>query len=205
MESVDELLKNSLMDLVKDDLKLFKWHLTKNHECIPKSVMENADILDTVDKMVACFGQEGAVKITVETLRKMNQNYLAEHLESKHKEVSLCDIKQSPERNNSDTHTTGFSEKHLEKDEPCLNTDADKARYFTSHWPDLIQGVTNAQIIADKLCQQELIHDEQYSGITESSTSQDKMRKICNIIRKHKDPEKAKFISILQEEKLYHF
>ncbi|XDV17186.1 hypothetical protein PO909_016569 [Leuciscus waleckii] len=58
---------------------------------------------------------------------------------------------------------------------------------------------------ADKLCQQELIHEEQYSEITQSLTSQESMRKICDIIRKHRDAVKAKFISVLQTEKLYHF
>ncbi|ROL54864.1 Stonustoxin subunit beta [Anabarilius grahami] len=91
------------------------------------------------------------------------------------------------------------------KDEACLNSEAGKARYFDNHWPDLIQGVENVQIIADKLCQQQLIHEEQYSEITQSLTSQESMRKICDIIRKHRDDVKAKFISILQEEKLYHF
>ncbi|XDV16989.1 hypothetical protein PO909_016463 [Leuciscus waleckii] len=110
MASVEELLVNSLEDLGKGDLKKFQWHLKKDHECILKSVMEKTDVLKTVDKMVDCFGPEETVKITVKILRKMNQNNLAEQLESKHKTVSLCDIKQRPERNNSDTHTTGFSQ-----------------------------------------------------------------------------------------------
>ncbi|XP_048051530.1 NACHT, LRR and PYD domains-containing protein 1 homolog [Megalobrama amblycephala] len=91
------------------------------------------------------------------------------------------------------------------RDEPCLNSEADKARYFDNHWSNLIQKVENVQIIADKLCQQQLIYDEQYSEITQSLTSQESMRKICDIIRKHRDDVKAKFISVLQEEKLYHF
>ncbi|XP_056091076.1 NACHT, LRR and PYD domains-containing protein 12-like [Rhinichthys klamathensis goyatoka] len=83
---VEDLLEKSLKDLVEAERKKFKWHLEKDHECISKSEMEKADILDTVDKMVACFGPEEAVKITVETLRKMNQNNLAEQLENKHKQ-----------------------------------------------------------------------------------------------------------------------
>lgn len=71
---------NSLMDLVKVDLKRFQWHLTSQKH-MSKSEMENSDVLDTVDKMVARFGPEGAVKITVEILRKMKQNNLAEQLE----------------------------------------------------------------------------------------------------------------------------
>ncbi|KAI2665195.1 NLR family CARD domain-containing protein 3 [Labeo rohita] len=86
MASVKELLMNSLMDLVEGDLKKFQWNL-KNDEHISNSEMENADIFDTVDKMVARFGPEEAVKISVEILRKMNQNLLAEQLENKHKQA----------------------------------------------------------------------------------------------------------------------
>ncbi|XP_067296751.1 NACHT, LRR and PYD domains-containing protein 3-like [Pseudorasbora parva] len=86
MASVKELLVNSLKELVKDDLKEFQWHV-KNHECVSASEMENTDILDTVDKMVVCFGLDKAVKISMKILRKMNQNLLAEELENKHNEV----------------------------------------------------------------------------------------------------------------------
>ncbi|XP_073690536.1 protein NLRC3-like [Garra rufa] len=47
--------------------------------------MEKADIFDTVDKIVACFGPEEAVKVMVDILRKMNQNDLAEQLENERK------------------------------------------------------------------------------------------------------------------------
>ncbi|KAK7130504.1 hypothetical protein R3I93_019992 [Phoxinus phoxinus] len=85
MASVNELLLNSLKDLVEGDLKEFQWRL-KNDKHIFNSEMENADRLKTVDKMVACFGPEKAVKITVEILRKINQNDLAEQLENNHKQ-----------------------------------------------------------------------------------------------------------------------
>ncbi|CAM4574000.1 unnamed protein product [Leuciscus chuanchicus] len=81
----EDLLEKSLSDLDEAEWKKFKWHLQNDHECITKSDMKNADILDTVDKMVACFGPEEAVKNMVKILRKMNQNLLAEQLENKHK------------------------------------------------------------------------------------------------------------------------
>ncbi|KAL1269650.1 hypothetical protein QQF64_031939, partial [Cirrhinus molitorella] len=40
-----------------------------------------------VDKMVAYFGPEETGKITVDILRKMKQNHLANYLENKLKEV----------------------------------------------------------------------------------------------------------------------
>ncbi|ROL53669.1 NLR family CARD domain-containing protein 3 [Anabarilius grahami] len=87
MASAKDLLDKSLNKLNKAELKKFQWCLVNDHECISNSEIENADILDTVDKMVAHFGPEEAVKITVEILRKMNQNNLAEQLENKHKQA----------------------------------------------------------------------------------------------------------------------
>ncbi len=84
MAFVKELLVNSLRELVQNDLKEFQWFL-KHHERVSASEMENADVLDTVDKMGKHFGPEEAVTITVNILKKMNQNLLAEHLENEYK------------------------------------------------------------------------------------------------------------------------
>ncbi|KAL1250767.1 hypothetical protein QQF64_018563, partial [Cirrhinus molitorella] len=58
--------------------------------------MEKADIFDTVDKMVVCFGPEVAVNVMVEILRKMNQNNLAEQLENEHKQAQAEGNKNTP-------------------------------------------------------------------------------------------------------------
>uniref|UniRef100_A0A8C1T3B6 NACHT, LRR and PYD domains-containing protein 3-like n=1 Tax=Cyprinus carpio TaxID=7962 RepID=A0A8C1T3B6_CYPCA len=87
MASVEELLMKSLKELEAAELKEFQWHLHKDHECISKCEMENADRVKTVNKIMACFRQEEAVKITVGILGKMNQNNLAEQLEKKHKKA----------------------------------------------------------------------------------------------------------------------
>ncbi len=88
MASVKELLVNSLKELGEDDLKEFKWFL-KNHKHIAQSEIENANVFDTVDKMVGRFGPEEAVRITVDMLRKMKQNHLAKELENQHKEGNM--------------------------------------------------------------------------------------------------------------------
>ncbi len=91
MASVKELLENSLNELVTKELKKFQWYL-KDRKRIPKSEIENADVLDTVDKMVERFGPEEAVKITVEILRKMNKNLLAKELKNKYNEGTMLNI-----------------------------------------------------------------------------------------------------------------
>ncbi|XP_052402694.1 protein NLRC3-like [Carassius gibelio] len=92
MASVKELIVNTLNRLGKDDLKKFQWFLNnRKPQGIPKAEIENADVLDTVDKIVERFGPEEAVKITINILRKMNQNLLAEESENKYKEDSTAE------------------------------------------------------------------------------------------------------------------
>lgn len=85
MAAASELLKDSLNELIKDQLKEFRWEL-KNHYGISASELETADVLDTVDRMVEHHGPDGAVKVTLNIFRKMNQNHLAELLENRVKE-----------------------------------------------------------------------------------------------------------------------
>ncbi|XP_073805135.1 protein NLRC3 isoform X2 [Danio rerio] len=91
MANVKQLLKSSLDELLEAELKEFQWCLTNDHGCVSKAEMENADRLKTVDKMVSCFGPKRAVKITVDTLRKIKQNNLAEELENTQKQGPTSD------------------------------------------------------------------------------------------------------------------
>ncbi|XP_048051085.1 stonustoxin subunit beta-like [Megalobrama amblycephala] len=86
MSSVLELLLKTLDDLSTQKLQRLKWYL-KNYESISTADIEKAKATDIVDIMVARFTPEGAVKITLDILRKMNENHLAEQLENKHKDV----------------------------------------------------------------------------------------------------------------------
>ncbi|KAL1276840.1 hypothetical protein QQF64_036463 [Cirrhinus molitorella] len=79
MESVSEHLLSALDELDTDELKRFKWHL-KNHKGFSAADLEKADAPDAVDLMMKRFTPEEAVKITVDILRKMNLNQVAEEL-----------------------------------------------------------------------------------------------------------------------------
>ncbi|KAK6312537.1 hypothetical protein J4Q44_G00182010 [Coregonus suidteri] len=82
--SIKERILAILKDLVSEELKNFKWHLIDNpldgflH--IPKCQLETSDRLDTVDQMVQKYRENGAVMITLEVLKKMGRNDLAEKL-----------------------------------------------------------------------------------------------------------------------------
>ncbi|XP_067296610.1 NACHT, LRR and PYD domains-containing protein 1 homolog isoform X2 [Pseudorasbora parva] len=110
---VKELLVKSLKDLRPDDLKEFQWQL-KNNEHIPPE-MEKADVFDTVDTMVACIGPEEAVKITVDFLRKINRDDLAEELKKKHKEGSIVDSKADLHDYTAEVGTSDTCSSHKSK------------------------------------------------------------------------------------------
>ncbi|XP_030640491.1 NACHT, LRR and PYD domains-containing protein 12-like [Chanos chanos] len=91
MPAVPQILLVILEELERAELKRFQWYLTTENALegfshIPKSQLENADVQDTVDKMVERYKPRGAVDITLIILKKMEQNNLAEKLENKHKE-----------------------------------------------------------------------------------------------------------------------
>uniref|UniRef100_A0A4W5LS84 Pyrin domain-containing protein n=1 Tax=Hucho hucho TaxID=62062 RepID=A0A4W5LS84_9TELE len=83
---VNFLLVETLEELGRRDLKRFQWCLIKGVEgfsSISKGQLEDADRLDTVDRMVESYCGEGAVEITLEILRMMGQNNLADELKEK--------------------------------------------------------------------------------------------------------------------------
>ncbi|KAI7790365.1 caspace-like protein [Triplophysa rosa] len=81
MSCVEDLLMNSLNELLKDEWSRFLWHLKKHG--FSASELENASVLSTVDKMMDRYKKDGAVECTLTILRKMNKNNQAELLEDK--------------------------------------------------------------------------------------------------------------------------
>ncbi|KAK7144134.1 hypothetical protein R3I94_010534 [Phoxinus phoxinus] len=86
MASVLELLYHTLDDLKKDDIKRFK-SLLRQDGPVGVGKLEDAGVTDIVNIMMERFREEEAVKITLNILRKMNQNQLAEELQNNYTEV----------------------------------------------------------------------------------------------------------------------
>ncbi|XP_049427233.1 caspase b-like isoform X1 [Epinephelus fuscoguttatus] len=78
------LILDTLDELGTDDFKRFRWNLTQpvldGCQPIRKGHLENADKQDTVSRMIDSYGEETAVNITVEILRRMNHNNAAQKL-----------------------------------------------------------------------------------------------------------------------------
>eukprot|EP00064_Thunnus_orientalis_P019512 superscaffoldBa00004912_g19634 len=84
MATLKKVLLECLEDLGSEDFKQFKWYLCQRgilegFKAIPKCRLENADRMDTVDKMIKSYCIN-AIKVTKIILGKINKNDLVEHL-----------------------------------------------------------------------------------------------------------------------------
>ncbi|KTF85698.1 hypothetical protein cypCar_00041199, partial [Cyprinus carpio] len=112
MESVLELLYKTLDDLDQENLKRFR-SLLKQDGRIGAGKLENADVTDIVDRMADNYGPEKAVKITLNILRKMNQNQLAIELQNKNTEVQKSlETAEKHTRKQEDFWLQGFLKTH---------------------------------------------------------------------------------------------
>ncbi|KAK1900708.1 Caspase b [Dissostichus eleginoides] len=85
METLKQILFSTLEDLGKEDFKKFKWYLQQKYlgfKGIPKSRLEDADRMDTVDQMFLNYCVN-TFKVTLIVLGEIQQNELKEEL-SKH-------------------------------------------------------------------------------------------------------------------------
>ncbi|XP_042372787.1 pyrin-like [Plectropomus leopardus] len=83
-----QLLLKTLEGLRKDDFETFKWYLTMEvlEGCSPIPVchLEEASRTNTVKRMTENYGEDSAVKITIEILKKLGNNNAAEELKKKY-------------------------------------------------------------------------------------------------------------------------
>lgn len=100
MAAVPELLLETLVDLVAEDLRTFQWYLSskvlEGLPHIPKSRLEGVDRPGTVDLLAQTYGYDGAVTVTVDILKKkMKFKLLAEELQKKYNQgkISFCERK----------------------------------------------------------------------------------------------------------------
>ncbi|XP_027467450.1 pyrin isoform X4 [Zalophus californianus] len=76
----------SLESLVPSDFEKFKFKLQnisleKDHSRIPRGQLPNARPVRLADLMITHYGEEYAVRLTLQVLRAINQNFLAEELD----------------------------------------------------------------------------------------------------------------------------
>ncbi|KAJ8251389.1 hypothetical protein GJAV_G00220810 [Gymnothorax javanicus] len=93
MAGVQSLLLSTLDDMLADDLRRFKFWLSsdlpEDFKPIGKGRLENRDRVETVELMVEVYGEKDVVKVALHSLRKADQNDLAERLERDHRRSEL--------------------------------------------------------------------------------------------------------------------
>ncbi|XP_056318471.1 sterile alpha motif domain-containing protein 9 [Danio aesculapii] len=84
--AVHEVLLECLDNLISDELKKFKWHLSngvETFEKVTKSSLENLERCEVVTCLIDQYKESGAPKVTAIILRKMQKNNIANCLEEK--------------------------------------------------------------------------------------------------------------------------
>uniref|UniRef100_A0A3B3QCR6 B30.2/SPRY domain-containing protein n=2 Tax=Paramormyrops kingsleyae TaxID=1676925 RepID=A0A3B3QCR6_9TELE len=82
--SFADLLLHSLEDLTEDELNKIKYNLIhlayEKYQRIPRGQLENLNRMGIADMMIRSYGEVGALKVTLEILKKMNLNDLVQRL-----------------------------------------------------------------------------------------------------------------------------
>ncbi|XP_036795471.1 NLR family CARD domain-containing protein 3-like [Oncorhynchus mykiss] len=89
LASIFSLLEEKIMTFVKNELKMFKRILSPELPEGFESQKQDKEVVDTEDEKLESSAREGALKITLHILRKMNQKELADTLE-KYELAVIC-------------------------------------------------------------------------------------------------------------------
>ncbi|XP_064870931.1 NLR family CARD domain-containing protein 3-like isoform X2 [Oncorhynchus nerka] len=81
LDSIFSLLEENIMTFVKNELKMFKRILSPELPEGFESQKQDEEVVDSEDEKQESSAREGALKITLHVLRKMNQKELADTLE----------------------------------------------------------------------------------------------------------------------------
>ncbi|XP_048857977.1 NACHT, LRR and PYD domains-containing protein 10-like [Brienomyrus brachyistius] len=95
--SLTDLLLDCLKDLSDDELKEFKLRLPENKELkpLPKGQMKTSGRTDFAEMMMNSYSKAGALKVTLEILKKMNLNDLAQRLKEALQKCNQAGSEQS--------------------------------------------------------------------------------------------------------------
>ncbi|KAM9395393.1 LOW QUALITY PROTEIN: NLR family CARD domain-containing protein 3-like [Salvelinus alpinus] len=89
MASIFNLLEENILTFVKNELKIFKRILSPELPEGFESQKQDKEVVDTEDEKQESSAREGALKITLHVLRKMNQKELADTLENYSDELAV--------------------------------------------------------------------------------------------------------------------
>ncbi|XP_056332047.1 apoptosis-associated speck-like protein containing a CARD isoform X2 [Danio aesculapii] len=166
-ESIKEHLQEAFEDLGADNLRRFKSKLGDRRQGprVSKSTIEKLkDEIDLADLMVNTFTSKDAVSVTVEILRAIKCNAVADDLL----------------KNTGQSESQGAPSEAESKGAPSKESKAafSKVNFIDDHWIELIDRVNNVDPVLDVLRQKKVITNEDYCTIRTKETPQKKMREL---------------------------
>ncbi|XP_063286889.1 apoptosis-associated speck-like protein containing a CARD isoform X2 [Pelobates fuscus] len=178
--TVRDVLVRNLEELGERNFKRFRTKLNEfpvegPYRSIPKARLEKADEDDVADLILAAYSNPYGVTVTLEVLRQINQNQIAEKLEQ-------------------DLEKASNYKKPSNGDKPAA------AEHFVDRRrAELISRMGLVDPVLDDLLSRKLLTDEHYSIVRSKATSQDKMRELYGFSRSWGVGDKDAFYQILRK------
>ncbi|XP_063286888.1 apoptosis-associated speck-like protein containing a CARD isoform X1 [Pelobates fuscus] len=188
--TVRDVLVRNLEELGERNFKRFRTKLNEfpvegPYRSIPKARLEKADEDDVADLILAAYSNPYGVTVTLEVLRQINQNQIAEKLEQ-------------------DLEKASNYKKPSNGDKPAGMMGTQRADTAAEHFVDrrraeLISRMGLVDPVLDDLLSRKLLTDEHYSIVRSKATSQDKMRELYGFSRSWGVGDKDAFYQILRK------
>ncbi|XP_071373874.1 uncharacterized protein [Centroberyx affinis] len=160
MTSNRALLLQVLAEVPPVELKKFQWCLTQDvlqdFLPIPPRWLRSADAWSTCETMVRCYGEEGAVRMTAEILRKMGRTHWIGEL------LSRCPRTAVPPMTNPNPQPSPYFVKTLRK--------------------KLINRIQHSRAILDALQEQGLLSEAEREAVSIYANRKDKNRALVDLV-----------------------
>ncbi|XP_006121159.1 apoptosis-associated speck-like protein containing a CARD [Pelodiscus sinensis] len=167
VKTVRDHLVDTLDELGQEELKRFKSKLNvfpvkEGYNNIPRGKLEKADVLDLCDMLISFYREDYALQVTTAIMSDINKKDLADR---------LCQATGA-----------GSGGEGQEPGPPGGATGGQEQHFVERHREQLIQRTTPVEPILDVL-HGVVLSDEQYDTVRSGTTSQEKMRKLYELMK----------------------
>ncbi|XP_072538905.1 caspase a-like [Salminus brasiliensis] len=198
-KSVWDILLEALEDLDSEQFKKFTAKLTDSglQPRVRRGAVEGKDRGDVARLLIETYTEKRALEITVQLLRTIGANQIAEDLEQ---EAAANGYSQSAGAGGSASAATPGGAGSA----ATPANDASKAAFIDEKSADLVQRATGVESILDVLLCRKVINNEQYSEISAEKTAQKMMRcLISEALRASGNLGKAALYQVLMDQQPY--
>lgn len=190
-------LINLLDDLVDDEFRNFKWFLKTekldNIEPIKAHKLSKADRPDTVDLILQKYQPDGAVKVMMSVLKKINRNDLVTKL------PNISSGAEGGESSGGDREEQkSTTSEQPAGPGPAETQSVEKLTFFRTR---LIDGVNEPNLckLLDKLLQERIINDDEVEFVRSQRNRADRVRELIDMMRKKGPKASSALIAALCE------